>query len=325
MLNTVRTTLLLAALTAIFMAVGYLIGGQSGMMIALGVAVVTNLFSYWNADKLVLRMQQAEEVGPDQAPDLHAMIRDLATRAGLPMPKVYLIHSDQPNAFATGRNPENAAVAVSTGLLNTLSPREVAAVVSHELAHVKHRDTLTMTIAATIAGAISMLAQFGFFFGGSNGRNNSPLGGFGMLAAIIVAPLAAMLVQMAVSRTREYEADRGGAQISGDPLALASALEKISATAHRRPNYAAERNPAMAHMYIINPLSGARMDNLFSTHPDTENRIAALQRLAGDMQVNDNGWRDAPRASVVEPVREGWRVPRVVPRDSIDRPRGPWG
>jgi heat shock protein HtpX len=190
---------------------------------------------------------------------------------------------------------------------------------------VKHRDTLTMTIAATIAGAISMLSQFGFFFGGGGDRNNNPLGGIGMLVAIIVAPIAAMLVQMAVSRTREYEADRGGAEISGDPLALASALQKISGYAQQRPNYAAERNPAMAHMYIINPLSGTRMDNLFSTHPDTENRVAELQRLAQESQVYNKGWRDEPRASVVEPVREGWRVPRVEPRDDADRPRGPWG
>jgi len=282
MLNAVRTTVLLAALTAIFMAVGYLIGGTSGMMIAFGVAVATNLFGYWNADKMVLRMQNAEPVDEARAPDLYRMVARLAANAGLPTPKVYLIHTDQPNAFATGRNAENAAVAVSSGLLQRLEPREVAAVISHELAHIRNRDTLTMVITATLAGAISMLAQFGFFFGGNRNSNN-PLGGIGVLVAVIVAPLAAMLVQMAISRTREYEADRDGAAISGDPLALASALAKISGMAKRVPNIAAEQNPAMAHLYIINPLSGARMDNLFSTHPDVENRIAQLNRIAETM------------------------------------------
>jgi heat shock protein HtpX len=323
MFNTVRTGLLLAGLTAIFMAVGYLVGGTGGMIIAFGVAVVMNAISYWNADKLVLSMQNAEAVDPARAPDLHAMVERLARNAGLPMPKVYLIHSDQPNAFATGRNPENAAVAVSAGLLQRLEPQEVAGVIAHELAHIKHRDTLTMTITATIAGAIGMLAQFGFWFGG-NRNSNSPFGGAGALLAVIVAPLAAALVQMAVSRTREYEADRGGAEISGDPLALASALRKISATAQAVPNRAAEQNPAMAHLYIINPLSGARMDNLFSTHPDTENRIAALQRIASEMRM-------APTAAAVtgatgpwsgQTVRDGWRVPST---GAANDARGPWG
>jgi heat shock protein HtpX len=320
MLNAVRTTVLLAALTAIFMAVGYLIGGTSGMMIAFGVAVVTNLFGYWNADKMVLRMQNAEPVDEARAPDLYRMVARLAANAGLPTPKVYLIHTDQPNAFATGRNAENAAVAVSSGLLQRLEPREVAAVVAHELAHIRNRDTLTMVITATLAGAISMLAQFGFFFGGNRNANN-PLGGIGVLVAMIVAPLAAMMVQMAVSRTREYEADRDGAQISGDPLALASALAKISGMARRVPNVAAEQNPAMAHLYIINPLSGARMDNLFSTHPDVENRIAQLNRIAETMGSSppSGGGSGGPWGGATQ--QAGW-----TSRD--DGPSsfgGPWG
>jgi heat shock protein HtpX len=331
MLNFFRTSVLLAALTAIFMAVGYFVGGQSGMLIAFVVAALTNLFGYWNADKLVLRMQNAQEVDPRQQPDLYRTVEGLSQRAGIPTPKLYVIDTDQPNAFATGRNPQNAAVAVSSGLLRYLEPREVAAVISHELAHIKNRDTLTMTITATFAGAISMLAQFGLFFGGGNNRN-SPLGPFGALIAVIVAPMAAMLVQMAVSRTREYEADKHGAIIMGDPLALASALSKISQLSQRTVNVAAERNPAQAHMYIFNPLSGARMDNLFSTHPDVHNRIAALQKQAGEMQVDDTGRRLAPRfgqpQAGVAPRENGggWRVPSTggTEADNATR-RGPWG
>jgi len=330
MLNFFRTSVLLAALTAIFMAVGYVIGGQSGMVVAFVVAALTNLFGYWNADKLVLRMQNAHEVDPRQQPDLYRTVEALSQRAGIPTPKLYIIDTDQPNAFATGRNPQNAAVAVSSGLLRYLEPREVAAVISHELAHIKNHDTLTMTITATFAGAISMLAQFGLFFGGGNSRDN-PLGPFGALLAVIVAPIAAVLVQMAVSRTREYEADKDGAQIMGDPLALASALSKISQLSQRTINIAAERNPAQAHMYIFNPLSGARMDNLFSTHPNVHNRIAALQNLAGQMRVDQTGRRPAPRFAqpVSSAPREnggGWRVPSTggTEADNATR-RGPWG
>ena len=226
------------------------------MLIALLFAVGTNVFAYWNSDRMVLAMQNAHEIDPASAPDLYRMVEGLAQRAGLPMPKVYLIETDQPNAFATGRNPNNAAIAVSSGLLQRMYPAEVAGVIAHEMAHIKHRDTLTMTITGTLAGAISMLAQFGFFFGGNN-RNN-PLGGVGALLMMFLAPLAAGLVQMAVSRTREYEADRGGAEISGDPLALASALGKIASLAPQTVNVGAERNPAMAHLYISNPLSGQR-------------------------------------------------------------------
>lgn len=279
-MNTLRTAMLLAVMTALFMGVGYLIGGSGGMMIALVVAAGTNLFSYWNADKMVLSMNHAMEVDEQSAPEYYAIVRGLAERAGLPMPKVYLINSDQPNAFATGRNPEHSAVAASTGLLQRLSHEEVAAVMAHELAHVQHRDTLTMTIVATFAGAISMLGNFAFFFGGS--RNNNS-GFIGVLVAMIVAPFAAMIVQMAVSRTREYAADRRGAEICWHPLWLASALDKIARNAERIPNPDAERNPAMAHLFIINPLSGERMDSLFSTHPATENRIAALQAMASEM------------------------------------------
>ena len=325
MLDFFRTSVLLAALTVIFMAVGYFIGGTSGMLIAFGVAVVTNVIGYWNSDKLVLSMQQAREVSPGSAPDLYNMVEGLARNAGLPTPKVYLIETDQPNAFATGRNPQNAAVAVSRGLLTTLEPREVAGVIAHELAHIKNRDTLTMTITATLAGAISMLAQFGLFFGGGNNRDN-PLGAVGALLMVFLAPVAAMLVQMAVSRTREYEADHDGAQISRDPLALASALSKISQIAHSRVNIAAERNPAMAHMYIVNPLSGARMDNLFSTHPDVGNRIAALQQIAAEMQVDRTGRRDEPRRQRETPTgtRSAWRVPPAGGTES-GAGRGPWG
>lgn len=327
MYNTLRTTVLLAGLTALFMAVGYVIGGTSGMVVAFLFAAATNVFSYWNSDKMVLRMQNAVPIARSSVPQLYDMVDVLSQRAGLPTPAVYLIQSDQPNAFATGRNPQNAAVAVSSGLLQQLETREVAAVVAHELAHIRNRDTLTMTITATFAGAISALAQFGLFFGGGNNNRDNPLGGMGTLLMVFLAPVAAMLVQMAVSRTREYEADRHGAEISGDPLALASALQKIAAFAQGQINVAAERNPAMAHMYIINPLSGQRMDNLFSTHPDTANRIAALRALAAEQQVNDNGYRPQPRTASSPKGREGggWRVPTVGRTDGDDGQRGPWG
>jgi heat shock protein HtpX len=279
-MNYFRTMLLLAAMTALFMGVGWLIGGTGGMLIALVFAVGTNAFAFWNSDRLALSMHHAEPVTRASAPDLHAMVGDLAAKAGLPMPKVYLVRSDQPNAFATGRNPENGAVAVTTGILQLLDRDELAGVIAHELAHIRNRDTLTMTVAATVAGAISMLAQFGFFFGrGSSDR--SGMGPIGVLLAVIFAPMAAMLIQMTISRTREYSADRLGAEISGDPLSLARALRKISSYAGRLELPSAERNPASASMFIVNPLTGARMDNLFSTHPNVENRIRALEAMAG--------------------------------------------
>src|SRR5262249_25746118 len=273
-----RTAILLAGLTALFIGVGYLLGGSSGALIAFFVAAAMNFFTYWNADRLVLSMHDAQEVDARTAPEFVHIVAELANRAGLPMPRVYLMDNPQPNAFATGRNPDHAAVAATTGLLNTLSREEVAGVVSHELAHIKNRDTLLMTVTATIAGAISMLAQFGMFFGGGHRGSNGHggMGGVGALVMIVLAPLAAMLVQMAISRTREYAADNMGARISRDPESLASALAKIDAAAHEIENVPAEQNPATAHLFIINPLSGERLDNLFSTHPSTENRIAAL-------------------------------------------------
>ena len=306
-----RTATLLAGLAALFMGVGYLLGGATGAMIALLFAAATNLFAYWNSDRMVLSMHGAHEVDANYAPDLHRMVADLAARAQLPMPKVYLMDNPQPNAFATGRNPENAAVAVTTGLMQQLSREELAGVVAHELAHIKHHDTLLMTITATIAGAVSMLAQFGMFFGGN--RNNNGPGLIGSLALMILAPLGAMVVQMAISRTREYAADEMGAKICGQPMWLASALQKIDNAAHQIPNEDAERAPATAHMFIINPLSGQGMDNLFSTHPATENRIAALQRLApGGGYVG--GTSRGPDRSV-----NPWDV--SAPRNR----RGPWG
>jgi heat shock protein HtpX len=304
-----KTAILLAGMTALFMGVGFLIGGQSGMLIAFVVALGMNVFTYWNSDRMVLGTYGAHEVDERSAPEFVGLVRELARNAGLPMPKVYVIDEAQPNAFATGRNPQNAAVAATTGLLNTLTREEVAGVMAHELAHVKNHDTLIMTITATIAGAISMLVNFGMFFGG-NRDNNNGLGAIGTILLVILAPLAAMIVQMAVSRTREYSADRDGALICGRPMALASALQKISGAAHHIENDTAERNPATAHMFIINPLSGHRMDNLFSTHPAVENRIAALQQLAHEMGA-------VPQASL-RPAGGAWG------RTSPAR-RGPWG
>ena len=280
-MNYLRTAILLAGLTAIFLFVGYMLGGESGMAIAFVVAVGMNFFAYWSSDKIVLRMYGAREVDRSRGADLYGMVEQMAQNAELPMPRVYIIDNPQPNAFATGRNPENAAVAATTGLLNRLTSEEVAGVMAHELAHVKNRDTLIMTITATVAGAISMIANFGLFFGGGN-RNN-PLGLIGVILVAILAPFAAMLVQMAISRAREYEADRIGAEICGQPLWLASALSKISQAAAAIDNQPAEANPATAHMFIINPLHAHAVDGLFSTHPKTENRIARLEQMAADM------------------------------------------
>jgi heat shock protein HtpX len=282
-MNYLRTGVLLAGLTALFMGCGYMIAGESGMLFALILAGGMNFFAYWSSDKVVLRMYGARQVGRSEAPAFYAIVEQLADKAGLPMPKVYLIENDQPNAFATGRNPENAAVAATTGLLRNLSHEEIAGVMAHELAHVKNRDTLIMTITATIAGALSMLANFAMFagmFGGNDNRNN-PLGFVGVLLVAILAPLAAMLVQMAISRTREYAADRMGSEISGRPLWLASALEKLEHGSKAIDNPAAERNPATAHLFIINPLHAHSIDGLFSTHPSTANRIRRLREMAG--------------------------------------------
>ena len=291
-----RTAILLAGLTALFMLVGYLIGGPNGAVIAFFVAAATNFITYWNADKLVLSTQGAQEVDEHSAPELVHMVAELARRAELPMPRFFVMDNPQPNAFATGRNPQHGAVAVTTGLLGMLSSDELAGVISHELAHIKNHDTLLMTVTATIAGAISMLAQFGMFFGGGNRNNNSGMGIVGTLLMFVLAPLAAMLVQMAISRTREYAADNMGARISGNPAGLAAALAKIEAGAHAIENVHAEQNPAAAPLFIINPLSGARMDNLFATHPATENRIAALQQLAA--QMGRGSFAQAPTSPV---------------------------
>jgi heat shock protein HtpX len=305
---TFRLSLLIAAMTALFMGVGYLLGAQQGMVIAFVIALGMNAFAYWNADKMLLRMYGARQVGPQDAPEFYQLVHELAARAQLPMPKVYIIDNDQPNAFATGRNPENAAVAATTGLLHILDRDEIAGVMAHELAHVKNRDTLVMTVTATLAGAVGMLANFAFFIGGNNNDNrNNPLGLVGVLLVTILAPLAATLVQLAISRTREYGADHGGAEISGNPLALASALEKLEHGSRRIDNHHAEANPATAHLFIVNPLHGRASDSLFATHPSTANRIARLQELAGT----------------------GYNLrPRVAPTPAPVHPpgtRGPWG
>jgi len=317
-MNYLRTAILLAGLTGLFMAVGFLLGGESGMLIALLVAGGMNLFAYWNSDRLVLSMHGAQEVDAATAPDLHAMVAGLARRAGLPMPRVYVMDNPQPNAFATGRNPENAAVAVTTGLLGALDRDEAAGVIAHELAHIANRDTLLMTITATIAGAISMLGNFAMFSGAGHNRENNGLGLVGTLAMVILAPIAAMLVQMAISRTREYAADNLGARMRGEPLALASALAKIQNLAHAIPNDTAEQSPATAHLFIVNPLSGARMDNLFATHPATENRIAALEQLAGSF-----GRRSQPFVAAARQGPWGGAAARS-PWDG-GAGRGPWG
>jgi heat shock protein HtpX len=277
-MNEMKTGILLAGMTALFMAAGFLLGGEAGMLLALAFAVATNFFAYWNADSLVLKMYKAREVSGSTAPEFYGIVEQLARKAALPLPRVYIIENEQPNAFATGRNPENAAVAATSGLLKLLTPEEVAGVMAHELAHVKNRDTLTMTITATLAGALSMLANFALFFG--NNRNN-PLGFVGTILVMVLAPIAAMLVQMAISRTREYSADQGGAMICGNPMWLASALQKLERGAQGIDNDTAEANPATAHMFIVNPLRGRAMDNLFSTHPSTQNRVRKLREIAG--------------------------------------------
>ncbi|WER47793.1 zinc metalloprotease HtpX [Cupriavidus sp. WKF15] len=279
MFNWVKTFMLMAAITALFIVIGGMIGGRNGMMFALLMALGMNFFSYWFSDKMVLRMYNAQEVDAGSAPQFYGMVQELSQRAGLPMPRVYLINEDAPNAFATGRNPEHAAVAATTGILRVLSERELRGVMAHELAHVRHRDILTSTIAATMAGAISALANMAMFFGGrdENGNRSNPIAS---IAVAILAPLAASLIQMAISRAREFEADRGGAEISGDPQALASALDKIHRYAQGIPFPAAEEHPATAQMMIMNPLSGGAIANLFSTHPATEERIARLMQMA---------------------------------------------
>jgi heat shock protein HtpX len=277
--NWLKTSILMAGITALFGIIGGYIGGSSGMVMALVFAGGMNLFAYWFSDSMVLRMYNAQEVDETSAPQFYGMIRELAQRANLPMPRVYLIDEAQPNAFATGRNPEHAAVAATTGILHLLSARELRGVMAHELTHVRHRDILISTISATMAGAISALANFAMFFGGrdADGRRSNPLAS---LAVALLAPLAASLIQMAISRAREFEADRGGAEISGDPNALADALTKIDAYARGIPMQTAEEHPATAQMMIMNPLSGGGIAGLFSTHPPTEERVGRLRAMA---------------------------------------------
>ena len=316
-MNYVKTALLLAALTGFVLVAGYLLGGQTGLVIALVAALGMNLFAYWNSDQMVLRMANAQEVGPENAPELFNIVHELVQRAGLPMPRVYLIDEDQPNAFATGRDPEHAAVAATTGLLRYLSREEVAGVMAHELAHVRHRDTLIMTVAATLSGAIGMLASFGGLMGGGRDSEGRPLvNPVVAIAAMILAPMAAMLVQRAISRGREYEADRMGAEICGQPQWLASALAKLHAGTQQIHNEAAERNPATAHMYIANPLALAGgMSSLVSTHPPIEERIGRLQAMASQAPA----YQARPQAPSA-PGRGPWgNAAPEAPR------RGPWG
>ncbi|MBI1385961.1 MAG: zinc metalloprotease HtpX [Rhizobiales bacterium] len=315
----VRTGIMLAVLMAIFVAVGGIIGGQTGMIVAFVAALAMNLFALWNSDKMVLRMHNAVEVDEHGAPELYDIVRQLTANAELPMPKVFVIKTQQPNAFATGRNPSNAAVAVSTGLLSILSKEEVAGVMAHELAHIRNRDTLTMTVTATIAGAISMLANYGMMFGGARDQNGNRSGWLTVMLVAIAAPFAAMLVQMAVSRTREYEADRLGAWICQRPMWLASALDKIASTKGRHRNATAEAYPATAHLFIINPLNGERMDSLFSTHPDVGNRIRALEEL--NREWESTGVIEPPRSRYATTGRGGSRTGSVP--DAGAR-RGPW-
>ncbi len=307
-MNYVRTGMLMAGLTALFGAVGYLLGGGGGMLMALGFAAVTNLFSYWNSDRLALAAHNAHEVDERSAPELYGMVRDLAARANMPMPRVYLIDEDQPNAFATGRNPENAAVAATTGILRTLSYEELAGVMAHELAHIKNHDTLTMTITATMAGAISSLITFGMMLGSRENRPNLIV----QILLSILAPMAAMIIQMAISRSREYEADKLGGEICGNPVWLADALAKIAGGVAHTPNETAEAKPATAHMFIINPLTAGGMDSLFSTHPDTGNRIAALMEQARAMGVGRSGGGFMSQAT-------------QSPWGGSGRAPGPWG
>lgn len=317
-MNQTKTFMLMAAMAALFMGLGFMIGGRAGMLIALGLAAAMNIFAYWNSDKLVLKMHNAQEVGPDHP--LWQIVAPLAHRAELPMPKVYIVQQDQPNAFATGRNPENAAVAATSGLMRMLDPDEVAAVMAHELAHVKNRDTLVMTVTATLAGAISMLGNWAFFLGGNRGNGQSNM--VVALIAMIVAPIAAALVQMAISRTREYGADAMGADISGQPLKLASALAKLQGAAQRIPNPVAEANPAAASLYIVAPGIGGVRDSMFSTHPAAENRIAALEAMAGSTLPDIAGSISEPWPPSAVP-REG--RPSALGMNSQPRRRNPWG
>lgn len=328
MIGLMRTGVLLAAMTALFMGAGYLVGGRGGMMIALVLAAGMNLFAWWGSAGMVLRLYKAREVDARSSPEFHDLVAGLARNAGLPMPRLYVIDSDQPNAFATGRSPEHAALAATTGLLRRLNREEIAGVMAHELAHVRHRDTLIMTVTATIAGAIGMIANmamFSAFFGGLGGNreNNNPLGGLGALLVMLLAPMAATIVQLAISRTREYEADRLGAEICGHPRWLASALTRIHESAEHTVFPAAERNPATAHLFIHAPLAArGSVGSLFATHPSTEDRVARLMA----MEEGGGGFEGAP-AYRPRPgtARPGARSGSVPSAGQDARRRGPWG
>jgi heat shock protein HtpX len=304
-MNTLKTGILMAALMGLFIAVGAFIGGTGGMLIAFVIAAGMNLFAYWNSDKMLLRMYGARQVDARSDPALYHTVERLAANARLPMPKVYISENPQPNAFATGRDPEHGAVCVTTGLLERCSSEEVAGVLAHELGHIRNRDTLTMTIVAVVAGAIGMLANMALFMGGGGDRERNPLGIVGVILVMMLAPIAAMLVQSAISRSREYEADKAGAEISGRPQWLASALGQIERAAQGLPNHAADANPATAHMFIINPLHGG-LSGLFSTHPPTGERIARLKAMANGANTVE-----------ISPVPQVARVAAT--------PKGPWG
>jgi len=303
-MNTLKTGILMSLLMGLFLVVGAIVGGQAGMMIAFVMAAGMNLFAYWNSDRMLLSMYGARQVDENSAPELYRLVQRLAQAAHLPMPKVFISDNPQPNAFATGRNPQHAAVCVTQGLLDRVGQEELAGVLAHELGHVRNRDTLTMTIVAVMAGAIGMLANFAFFMGG--GRRNNPLGLVGILLVTMLAPFAAILVQMAISRSREYEADRAGAEITGRPLWLAGALEKIDRAARGTDNPEADANPATAHMFIVNPLHGG-VSGLFASHPPTEERIARLRAMAGGAQI-----------ALPDEVES-------VPKIARATQRGPWG
>lgn len=315
-MSILRTSLLLLVLTFLFVLVGYALAGPTGILIALAISVVTNLWSYWSSDSLVLAMHGAIEVDERQAPEYHRIVRQLAATARLPMPKVCVLNNPQPNAFATGRDHNHAAVCATTGLLEMLTPEEVTGVLAHELTHVLNRDTLMMTMAATLAGAISMLANFSLFFG-SRRDSRAPVSPWAGLLVALAAPFAAMLVQMAVSRSREYAADEGGARLSGHPLWLASALRKLEMARGRIPNPSAEAHPASAHLFIVNPLSGRGFDSLFITHPSTDNRVARLEAIAREI--------GEPLSDMHPPGRPGGAFPGSASPGDGASGRGPWG
>ena len=319
-MSLIRTGLLLLTLTALFVVVGYALGGQTGILIALALSIATHIWSYWASDSIVLHMHGAVEIQETDFPVYYRVVKTLAAKAGLPMPRVCIMQNPQPNAFATGRNPSHAAVCATTGLLQIVNENELTGVLAHELAHVKNRDTLTMAMAATLAGAISMLANFSLFFG-SRRDSRAPLSPLLGILVALAAPFAAMLIQMAISRSREYAADAEGSRISGHPLWLASALRKLEASRRSIPNVTAEEHPATAHMFIVNPLSGRATDNLFITHPSTENRIAALEDLARQI-----GEPMADADQLGRPILDGdTTVADSQPTQRSGANRGPWG